>query len=131
MWAEGARLSPVIDVKAVGRRFVQAFQQRKILLLIFAMAFLLRLIRVDAPISGVYSWRQARHAMVARSFYRHGMNVFYPQVDWGGREPLLIQSGFNIYAYQVALLYKLFGVHESLGRALSLTYAMGTLLFCF
>lgn len=118
-------------MKAPVRRFRGALQLGKILLLIFAVAFLVRLIRIDAPISGVHSWRQARHAMVARNFYRHGMNVLYPQVDWGGKEPLLIQSEFNIYAYQVALLYKLFGVHESLGRTLSLTYAMGTLLFLY
>jgi len=113
------------------RRSMETFQRRKILLLILAVAFLVRFIRVNAPISGEHSWRQARHAMVARNLYRHGMNVFYPQVDWGGKEPLLIQSEFNIYAYQVALLYQLFGIHESAGRALSLAYSMGTLLFLF
>lgn len=73
-------------MKVPVRRFRGTLQSRKILLLIFAVAFLVRLIRVDAPISGVHSWRQARHAMVARNFYRYGMNLFYPVVDWGGKE---------------------------------------------
>jgi len=101
------------------------------ILIIFA-GFLTRLINITQPILEVAGWRQCYTASVARNFYYHGMNIFYPQVLYGGNtEGYIGGTEFNIYTYVVALLYQLFGVHESLARLVSIIAFSGGAFFLY
>jgi 4-amino-4-deoxy-L-arabinose transferase-like glycosyltransferase len=93
--------------------------RRYYIYLILLGALALRLYQIDSPILGYHSWRQADTAAVARNFHEHGYNLFYPQIDWGGNSPGYVETEFQIYPFAVALLYKIFGVRELLGRLLS------------
>jgi hypothetical protein len=60
------------------------------------------------------------------------MNIFYPQVLYGGNtEGYIGGTEFNIYTYVVALLYQLFGVHESLARLVSIIAFCGGAFFLY
>ncbi len=96
-----------------------------VLLLVF---FSLRTYRLDYPLADWHSYRQADTASVARNFYKDGINLLYPQSD-----SLLALSQnqlpnpnryfineFPLYNATVALLYQQFGVHEWLGRMVSI-----------
>ncbi len=101
-------------------------------ILIIFVGFLTRLINITQPILEVAGWRQCYTASVARNFYYHGMNIFYPQVLSGGNtEGYIGGTEFNIYPFAVAILYKLFGIHESLGRLISIIAFCGGAFYLY
>ncbi|OHC02830.1 MAG: hypothetical protein A3H23_06025 [Planctomycetes bacterium RIFCSPLOWO2_12_FULL_40_19] len=101
-------------------------------ILIIISGFLLRMINIELPIFEVAMWRQCGTAYIARNFYEHGMNIFYPQMVGGGDiKGYIGESEFQIYTYTVAILYKLFGVHEYLGRLVSILAYCGGALFLY
>jgi hypothetical protein len=101
-------------------------------ILIILAGFLARLINITQPILEVAGWRQSFTASIARNFYYHGMNIFYPQVLYGGNTDGYIGgTEFNIYPFAVAILYKLFGIHESLGRLVSIIAFCGGAFFLY
>lgn len=100
--------------------------------LIIIAGFLTRLININQPILEVAGWRQCYTASIARNFYYNGMNVFYPQVSFGGNtEGYMGGTEFHLYPFTVALLYKLFGVHENLGRLVSIIAFCGGAFFLY
>ena len=50
--------------------------------LILLSGLLLRLYELAAPPVDFLCWRDTQTLMVARNFYREGMNLFSPSVDW-------------------------------------------------
>lgn len=99
--------------KTAARQFTIA------LLVITGLALAVRLIHVNAPILGYQSWRQADTAAIARNFYRNGFHFLSPQIDWGGWSDGRVECELPIYPFVVAMLYKVFGLSEWVGRALS------------
>ena len=88
----------------------------KFSIIIIISGFLTRLINITQPLLEVAGWRQCDTAAIARNFYYNGMNIFYPQILAGGATNGIIgETEFHIYPFTVALLYKIFGVHEFLG----------------
>jgi len=92
-----------------------------------ALGLGLRLVQIQAPILGVHSWRQADTAAMARNFVEQGLVFWRPQIDWGGAGSGLVEAEFPLYPYSVALLYRLFGVHEWLARGLSVALSVLTI----
>jgi 4-amino-4-deoxy-L-arabinose transferase-like glycosyltransferase len=64
-------------------------------------------------------WREPDVAGMARNFYREGMDIRYPRIDWRGDGPGYVESEFPLYPWSVAALYRVFGYHEPLARLLS------------
>jgi hypothetical protein len=101
-------------------------------ILIIISGFLTRLINIYQPILEVAGWRQCYTASIARNFYYNGMNIFYPQVLHGGNtEGYIGGTEFNLYPFAVAILYKCFGIHEYLGRLLSVFAFCGGAFFLY
>ena len=78
---------------------------------------------VDRP-----SWRECDVAGIARSYYREGMNLFYPRVDWRGDTPGYAEMEFPLYPWLVAWGYKNFGFDEHVGRIISFVFSLLTLV---
>lgn len=91
------------------------------------LAALLRLVQLPMPVVGVHSWRQADTAAMARHFAENGMVLWLPQIDWGGASAGYVESEFPLYPYVLAGLHQLFGVHDQLGRLLSLLFSLLTI----
>jgi hypothetical protein len=101
-------------------------------ILIMISGFLARLINIKQPLLEMTMWRQCETASIARNFYYDGMNIFYPQVLWGGgTEGYIGETEFHLYPFVVALLYKVFGVHEYLGRLVSIFAFAGGAFFLY
>ncbi|MFQ5686785.1 MAG: ArnT family glycosyltransferase [Candidatus Scalindua sp.] len=104
----------------------------KYAIFIIISGFIARLININQPILEVAMWRQCATASIARNFYYNGMNIFYPQVLWGGAtEGYIGETEFHLYPFAIATLYKLFGVHESLGRLVSILAFCGGAFFLY
>ncbi len=102
--------------------FLRTFAERKAtIIVLFIVAATVRMIDVWRPIDGSIreSWREADTGAIARNFYREGMNIFEPRIDWRGDGPGFVESEFPIYPWLVACLYHLFGYHEEILRVVS------------
>ena len=95
----------------------------KALLTVFLIALAFRLWGVTNPLLDFHSWRQTLTATIAMNFYAGDMNLLRPSTNWA-RE--YYEFEFQIYPYLVALLYKVFGFHDILGRLVSIAFSMGT-----
>lgn len=95
-------------------------------ILFIALAF--RLWGVTNPLLDFHGWRQTLTATMAYNFYADGMNFLIPR-------PNMIDSiyhfEFPLYTYLVALLYKVFGFHEILGRVVAIVFSMGSVWFIY
>jgi hypothetical protein len=52
----------------------------------------------------------------------------YPQADYNGPPPNYVELELQIVPFLAAVLYKLFGVHEGFGRAISIAFGLGTIV---
>src|SRR5205085_7333214 len=86
-----------------------------IMMSIFALA--VRLILIDQPFIDHWSWRQSDVAAIARNYFQGGFHFANPQIDWAGDQPGYVGTEFPILPFLAALCYKIFEVHEWIGRA--------------
>ncbi len=102
---------------------------------ILFLGFALRLYHITAPPTDFLSWRDTQTLMIARNFFREGMNLFAPMVDWravshpemGG---LVGATELQVVPYLTAMLYFVFGIASWVGRAVPIAFALiGTAYF--
>lgn len=86
---------------------------------------------MDAPVIGKHSWRQADTAAMARNFVEEEFDLRYPRIDWRGTTSGRVESEFPIYSFLLAGTYRLVGVREGAGRALSALFSLGTVLLVY
>ena len=101
------------------------------LIAIAVVAVTVRLIAINQPYIDNWSWRQSDVAAIARNFYEHGFHFAYPQIDWAGDAPGYVGTEFPILPFFAALSYKLWGVHESIGRLQAVIFFAVSLPFFF
>ncbi len=85
-----------------------------------SLGVILRSIQVWMPITGIHSWRQADTAAMARHFHLSKTPIWLPQIDWGGESTGYVESEFPLFPYLTSQLYQFFGIHEWLGRCVSI-----------
>ena len=73
-------------------------------------------------------WHQADDLAIARNFYREGMNIFYPRIDWRGDTPGYAEMELPLLPWMGAALYRVFGMHVQVLRALTAAFEFGSLL---
>ena len=103
-------------------------------LAVLFLAAALRFYYINLPLVEPYNsqTRQGVSAMIVRNMYRHGFNIFYPELDENGRGPYLFNAEMPIYAALMATGYKISGgVHEWAARSVSVLFSMGTLLMLY
>lgn len=93
------------------------------LIILSMVSFAIKVYGLD---DGIYTWRQADTASMARNFYRCGMTLWRPMIDWGGASPFVVESEFPLYQYIVALAYMVTGVDESVGKLMSIFFSIFT-----
>ncbi len=112
----------------------QAGASRKIVFLLVAVicaGVLVRCYNVNTPLLERHIGRQYDTAAIARNFSEARMNILYPQINWRGDTPGYVESEFAGYTYTVAVLYKIFGVHEVIGRLLNISLFAIAAVFLF
>lgn len=101
-----------------------------ILVFIFLVGAGVRCADVLRPVNRA-SWREADLGAVSRNFADESMNPFYPRVDWRGTSPGYAEMEFPLYPYLTAISYKIFGVHDFLGRVWAFLFSLGALFFFY
>ncbi len=96
----------------------------KALLVIFLIALAFRLWGVTNPLLDFHSWRQTLTATVAKNFFTGHMNLFTPSTNWAVEH---YEFEFPVYSYLVALLYKIIGFHDMLGRLVAIAFSLGSM----
>ncbi len=91
---------------------------------VFLAALAFRLWGITHPLLDFHSWRQTLTATIAKNFYAGDMNLFHPSTHFVNEN---YEFEFPLYTFLVALLYKVFGFHDALGRAVSVVFALGSL----
>ena len=80
------------------------------------LAVVTRLIWIDQPYIDTWSWRQSDVATIADNYFRHGFHFAYPQINWAGDAPGYVGTEFPVLPFFAAVCYKFLGVHEWIGR---------------
>ena len=94
----------------------------RILIGVFLTALAFRLWGVTNPLLDFHAWRQTLTATIAYNYYAEGMDFLSPSPN------MLNQLGafeFPLYTFIIALLYKVFGFHETIGRLVAIAFSMG------
>ena len=99
------------------------------MIVIFAAA-LLRFADALRPIDHA-SWRECDEGSISRNFAVEGMNPLTPQIDWRGSGPGYAEMELPLYPFLTAVTYKIFGIHDEIGRMWSLLFSLGALIFFF
>jgi len=110
---------------------LSAHTSLKLLGLILLLGIAARFYQIGGPFSDWHQYRQFDTAAIARNFAENSLNIFYPQVDWRGSSRGYVEVEFQAFTFMVALLYRLFGVHEWLARILNLLFYAGTAILLF
>jgi hypothetical protein len=103
----------------------------QLLWLLILLGVAVRFYRIAGPFPDWHQYRQFDTAALARNLSEDSLNLFYPQVDWGGGSPGYVEVEFQAYTFLVAVAYRLFGVHEYLGRVLNFFFYAATAVLLF
>ncbi len=97
---------------------------------VLALGVAARLGYVGRPLDHriVNPWRQADYTQITRNFYREGMNIFYPRIDWRGDTPGYAEMELPLLPWSGAVLYRVLGPHEQILRALAALFASASFL---
>jgi 4-amino-4-deoxy-L-arabinose transferase-like glycosyltransferase len=100
------------------------------LLLILVLGTALRLQYVDLPFAEAHRWRFVTNLDVTRNFATRSMNIFWPQASWGGPAAYLGME-FPLLQWIAAVLYKVFGDHETLCRYVTIAFSVASIAVVF
>jgi Dolichyl-phosphate-mannose-protein mannosyltransferase len=116
LWREDSTVDPARDPHgAPGRPAV----------VVVALVTALSVVRAFAPMTYPGDlWRQSDTASIARNFALNGMNILYPQINWGGAGPGYVEMEFPLQPWLSAVLYLVFGERVVLGRLVSLAFML-------
>jgi 4-amino-4-deoxy-L-arabinose transferase-like glycosyltransferase len=98
---------------------------------LLALGLCTRLIKISQPYVDEWSFKQGTIAMIAENFYRNGFNIFYPQINWAGNSAGYIGTEFPLVPFLASLLYVPFGVHEWVGRSVSVVFFLISVPFFY
>lgn len=95
------------------------------------LAVAVRFILINQSYIDNWSWRQSDVATIARNYFQGGFHFARPQIDWAGNESGYVGTEFPILPFLAATCYKIFGVHEWVGRIQALILFGVSLPFFF
>ncbi len=96
------------------------------LLLILLLGLYFRWQYIHLPMAEAHRWREVTNADVARQFFERSMNLFYPQVNWGGGGNAYVGMEFPLLQWIVALFYWIWGEQAIIGRLVSIAFSLTT-----
>ena len=109
---------------------------RAILLFLVAAGLLARTIGVTRPFdwrnaSGDFSfgaaWHQADYVQIARNFWRGGLDILHPRIDWSADTPGVVEMEFPAIPWLAAVAYRVIGYREAVLRWISWAASLGVL----
>ncbi len=99
--------------------------------LIILLALAVRLVDFTAPYTSVHWIKQLQIAPIAKNFYQHGYNIWWPETDYSADRPNYIEIEFQLVTWLTALLYSVFGIHEWVGRLVAIAFSLGAMVLMY
>lgn len=96
------------------------------LIAILALTLALRLKGIHDPLLDHPGWRQGDTAAIAKNFATLQYNILYPQTNYDGPPPNYVELELQIVPFIAATLYKMVGIHEIIGRLITIAFSLGT-----
>jgi 4-amino-4-deoxy-L-arabinose transferase-like glycosyltransferase len=93
------------------------------LLAVLLVALALRVWRVDVPYIDAHSWRQVTNADIARHFATSTVDIFHPQVSWGGRDGV-VGMEFPLLQWTTGLVWRVTGESAVVGRLMAILWSV-------
>jgi len=90
---------------------------------VFFLAAVIWSIGISRPVD-LPNWHEFDYSSIARNFVHEGNNILLPRIDWRGDGPGYTEMEFPLIPWVMAQLYRVFGIHEIIGRLLSLAFAL-------
>ena len=106
-------------------------QGRLGLWVILLLALTTRLYKVTAPLTDATHERQTMTAEIARNFYRDGLDLLHPRIDSTAPGPGYLMLEFPIQPGLMAIAYHFVGIHDIVGRLITIAFSMGSIVFMF
>ncbi len=106
-----------------------SYALRRSFIFVLLVGCLLRVAWVGRPLDYrlANAWRECDYTQIARNFYREGMNILYPRIDWRGDTPGYVESEFPLLPWLAAVCDHLFGYREQYLRIFSVLLSLGSL----
>lgn len=98
---------------------------------LFLLQLGLHLPHLFKPASGNHVWRQCNSLALAKNFADESMDIRFPRIDKRYGSDGICGPSFVAYEYGLAVLYKVFGFHETLFRAWSFSLCLAVVLGWF
>lgn len=76
-------------------------------------------------------WRQGDTASIAKNFATLQFNPLYPQTNYNGPPPNYVELELQIVPFLAAAAYKVVGIHEVVGRLVSIAFSLGTIALLY
>jgi 4-amino-4-deoxy-L-arabinose transferase-like glycosyltransferase len=95
--------------------------------LILLIGLVLRLKGLHDPLLDHPAWRQGDTASIARNFFRLQYNIMFPQTTYNGPPPHYVELELQIVPFIAATLYRVFGLHPTFGRLITMAFSLGTI----
>lgn len=102
-----------------------------ILIIIAFLGLAVRLYGINLPLVESHQIRQAQTAMMTRNLYEDKVDIFHTRLDFFGNVPGHIIMEFPLMHAITALLYYIFGVHEIIGRLVSVVFSVGAMFLMY
>ncbi len=109
-----------------------------LLIVILAIAFILRLYKINRPIADWHSWRQADTAAVSRNFIKEGFNPFIPKFDDMSTQTNGLDNPgryrfveFPVYNILVSAVWHFTGINTTYARLVTVVITLGSTLALF
>ncbi len=109
-----------------------------LLLIVLALALILRLYKINRPIADWHSWRQADTAAVARNFIKEGFNPFIPKYDDMSTQASGIENPnryrfveFPIFNILIAFVWTITGINTTYARLVTVFITLGSTLLLY
>lgn len=112
------------------RMRISQINKSYLLIAILLAAAILRFDRINQPFIDVTTWRESDTATIADNFYRGNWNILYPEISWNGPGQNYVGYEFQTLTYITAMLYRLFGQHDWVGRTVTALFGLWS-IFAF
>lgn len=106
-------------------------RRRQEIWLIILVALAVRLVDFTAPYTSIHWIKQLQLAPIAKNFYGHGYNIWWPETDYSADRPNYIEVEFQLVTWLTALLYNIFGVHDWVGRLVAVGFSLGAIVLMY
>lgn len=99
--------------------------------MIILLATAARLIDFTAPYTSQHWIKQLQIAPIARNFALQSPNILWPETDYSADRPSYIEIEFQLVTWLTALLYRAVGIHEWVGRLVTVSFSIGAVLLLY